>query len=243
MRLPRNWVDQSLAVGDEIALPPPVAHHARQVLRMQPTRDIILFNGVDGRDYRATLTQVEKRAVIARIISVGEVEPAAKLPIHLALGISRGERMDLALQKSVELGVQQITPLFTERTQVKLPPQRLQKRMQHWQGIIINACEQSGRCQLPKLHPVQSYYQWLKQESWDVLFMDPEADAGLADIKKPAPGVCFLIGAEGGFSNEERKAALMAGCTAVRLGPRILRTETAPIAAIAAAQMLWGDFA
>ncbi len=210
---------------------------------MQPAQEIILFNGRDGRDYPATLLQVGKKAVVAHIISSTAVEPPAKLAIRLALGISRGERMDLALQKSVELGVQQITPLFTQRTQVKLSISRQKKRMQHWQGVITSACEQSGRRLIPELHPPQSLDQWLQKNNGNVLFMDPEAEASLADMDNPeASGLCFLVGPEGGFSAEERKAATHAGCTAVRLGPRILRTETAPIAAIAAAQTLWGDF-
>ncbi|WP_456378373.1 16S rRNA (uracil(1498)-N(3))-methyltransferase [Thiolapillus sp.] len=242
MRLPRNWIPLPLAVGDELQLPTGAARHVQQVLRMQPGQEIILFNGLDGRDYRATLVQVGKKAVTTRIASASEVEPPAQLSIRLALGISRSERMDLALQKSVELGVQQITPLFTERTQIKLSPQRQQKRLQHWQGIIINACEQCGRRWLPVLHPPQNYHQWLERKEGNILFLDPGAGSSLPDIKKPEASLCFLSGPEGGFSEEEKTAAIAAGCTLVRLGPRVLRTETAPLAAIAAAQALWGDF-
>lgn len=242
MRLPRNWVPDHLAVGLDLQLPGGVSRHVRQVLRMQTGQDIILFNGLDGRDYRARLVQVDKKRVSATITGATEAEPPPRLSIRLALGISRGERMDLAIQKSVELGVQQITPLFSERTQVRLTGQRRDKRMQHWQGVIINACEQSGRRRIPELHPAENLSSWLKQPGENVLFMDPEADTGLSDIARPDSTLCFLVGPEGGFSQEERKAALTAGCKAIRLGPRILRTETAPLAAIAAAQTLWGDF-
>jgi len=209
---------------------------------MQAGQEILLFNGLDGRDYRGKLLKVGKQGVFVQITSMTAIEPLPDLRIKLALGISRGERMDIAIQKSVELGVQEIMPLITERTQVKLPAQRREKRLQHWQGIIINACEQSGRRRVPELRLVESFQTWLERGEDNVMFMDPEAETGLAELKKPASTLCFLIGPEGGFSQEERKAALAAGCRAIRLGPRILRTETAPLAAIAAAQMLWGDF-
>ncbi|WP_293644314.1 16S rRNA (uracil(1498)-N(3))-methyltransferase [Thiolapillus sp.] len=242
MRLPRNWVPDPLAAGSDLQLPANVARHLRQVLRMQTGQEIILFNGQDGRDYRARLIQVDRKAVSATIIGATEPEPDPRLSIRLALGISRGERMDLAIQKSVELGVQQITPLFSERTQVRLSGPRRDKRMQHWQAVIISACEQSGRRRIPELHPAESFSSWLEQREENVLFMDPDAVTGLSGIVRPTSELCFLIGPEGGFSEAERKAALAAGCRAVRLGPRILRTETAPLAAIAAAQALWGDF-
>ncbi len=242
VRPPRNWIPLSLAVGDEIQLPDQVAHHVRQVLRMKQDQEIILFNGADGRDYRASLVQVDRKVVAARITSASKTEPRAPLSIRLALGISRGERMDLALQKSVELGVEQITPLFTERTQVKLSAERQKKRLVHWQGIIISACEQCGRRRLPILLPAQSYRQWLEHKEENILLLDPGAKLSLASIGKPESSLCFLSGPEGGFSSGEIKAALVAGCPLVRLGPRVLRTETAPLAAIAAAQTLWGDF-
>ena len=242
MRLPRNRLSQPLAVGKELALPKSIARHVQQVLRMKPGQDIILFNGMDGIDYRATLLQVDKKQVLAHIVDCGEVEVAPKLAIHLALGMSRGERMDLALQKSVELGVDQITPLVTERTQYRLSAQRLEKRMQHWQGIIINACEQSGRRWIPTLNPVEKLRPWLEETKEMLFFMDPEARTSLADIAAPKGSMCFLIGPEGGFSKQESALATAAGATAIRLGPRILRTETAPLAAISAAQILWGDF-
>lgn len=242
MRLPRNWVPQPLTVGAELQLPAGVARHIQQVLRMQVGQDVQLFNGLDGRDYRCKLLGVDKKAVFVQITAMTAIEALPDLRIKLALGISRGERMDIAIQKSVELGVQEITPLIAERTQVKLPAQRWEKRLQHWQGVIINACEQSGRRRLPELHPVETYQAWLERREENVLFMDPKAETGLAEVEKPESTLCFLIGPEGGFSQKERKAALMAGCRTIRLGPRTLRTETAPLAAIAAAQMLWGDF-
>jgi 16S rRNA (uracil1498-N3)-methyltransferase len=165
----------------------------------------------------------------------------APLDIHLAIGISRGERMDYALQKAVELGVGRITPLFTERAQVELAGARLQRRQDHWRGIIIGACEQSGRRRLPRLSEMASYQHWLASHEGGGLLLDPEAPQALAGIADPGSVVTLLVGPEGGLSPRERTLARARGFQGVQLGPRILRTETAPLAAIAIIQALWGD--
>ena len=223
-------------------LPANVVRHLVQVLRMRADQEIILFNGEDGIDYRAVLTHVARRKASVRILSAGEPEAVADLQIHLALGISRGERMDLAIQKAVELGVSSVTPLITERTRTRLTEERREKRQRHWQNIIISACEQSGRRRLPQLHHPMNLDEYLQEAPDHVLLLDPEAKPCLREIPDPGKELGLLIGPEGGFSDRERTLAVKAGCTEVRLGPRVLRTETAPLAAIAAIQTLWGDF-
>ena len=151
--------------------------------------------------------------------------------------------MDFALQKAVELGVASITPLITERTVVRLPDERMTKRMNHWQGIMIHACEQSGRRWLPHLNQVQRLDKWLENNEIPGLLLDPEAGKCLPDLPRPKTGVCILVGPEGGLSDQEKQLAGANGLTGIRMGPRIMRTETAPLAAIAAIQVCWGDFA
>ena len=243
VRLPRNLVDLELRPGETITLTDRVARHLVQVLRMKTGAELTLFNGRDGRECRARITRMAKKEVRARIIECSEAEPPPPLRLQLALGISRGERMDFALQKAVELGVTTITPLFTERTVVRLNAQRVQKRLAHWQGVVVSACEQSGRVYLPLLHEPAGLESWLKEEAGPgTLLLDPRAERTLPMLAPPAGTLTFLVGPEGGFSDSERTLAYRSGCTGIRLGPRILRTETAPLAAMAAAQVLWGDF-
>ncbi|BAO45490.1 16S rRNA (uracil(1498)-N(3))-methyltransferase [Thiolapillus brandeum] len=242
MRRPRSYLPLKVEPGSLVELPAGIVRHLVQVLRMQAGQEIVLFNGEDGIDYRAVLTEADRRRARARILSAGNPEPTPKLQIHLALGLSRGERMDLALQKAVELGAASIAPLITDRVQRKLSPERLEKRIRHWRKIIISACEQSGRCRLPRLHQPQTLTDWLRDPPEKPLLLDPAAQYCLKELPPPDNELGLLIGPEGGFSDQERELALQAGCTGVRLGPRVLRTETAPLAAIAAIQALWGDF-
>ncbi len=229
-------------MGGEIDLPAGIVRHLVQVLRMGEGQEIVLFNGEDGIDYRAVLTETGRRRARARILSAGNPESLPELQIHLALGISRGERMDLAIQKAVELGVSSIAPLITERTQKKLTPDRLEKKLRHWSKVIVSACEQSGRRRLPSMHAPQDLASWLKHPPSRTLLLDPEARQCLKETARPEQHLGLLVGPEGGFSEREKILAKEAGCTGVCLGPRILRTETAPMAAIAAIQVLWGDF-
>lgn len=242
MRIPRCHVDVALAANTEITLPEPAARHLRQVLRMRPDDEVVLFNGRDGKDYQASLLSLNKQAVQVRIIRAGRVEPPPMLTIHLAIGISKGTRMDFALQKAVELGVASISPLITERTVVRLSDERMAKRMHHWQGIVIHACEQSGRRWLPASNPVMQLDDWLEQNSLPGLLLDHKADKCLPDVHKPENGVCILVGPEGGLSDQEKQLASTKDMTGIRLGPRVMRTETAPLATIAAMQACWGDF-
>ncbi len=242
MRLPRNFVDSPLATGRRVQLPERVHRHLQQVLRLKPGDLVVLFNGKDGRDYQARLVRIDRRGAEAEILAAGAEERRPPLELHLALGISRGERMDWALQKAVELGVSGIQPLFTLRTQVRLQGSRLEKRLAHWRGVILSACEQSGRRLLPCLEPPRKLDSWLQQATGTVLLLDPRATETLPELPSPGARVTFLVGPEGGLDDEERRRAYACGCIGVRLGPRILRTETAPLAALAAAQALWGDF-
>ena len=243
VRLARNLVDLDLRPGETVNLPDRVARHLGQVLRMKTGEELVLFNGRDGRECRARIVRMTKKELLARILECSEAEPPPLLRLHLALGISRGERMDFALQKAVELGVTTITPLFTERTVVRLKAERLEKRLAHWQGIVTSACEQSGRVYLPGLDEPASLETWLKHEGGpETLLLDPRAERTLPMLTAPQGTLAFLIGPEGGFSDRERRHAYDSGCTGILLGPRILRTETAPLAAMAAAQVLWGDF-
>lgn len=241
MRVPRIFADLELRTAARVALPPGPSRHLAQVLRLRGGARVILFNG-DGRDYQGRIVDLGQQRVSVEVFEAGLDEAACPLRIHLALGISRGERMDFALQKAVELGVSSVTPLFTQRSQVRLAATRLEKRLQHWRGVAIAACEQSGRRRLPAVHPPQSLSSWFTPEQTGALLLDHRSARTLADLPPPTDQVTLLIGPEGGLAEDELSAARQAGLTEIRLGPRILRTETAPLAAIAAIQALWGDF-
>lgn len=240
MRLARIHVNLPLTSGAEISLPPTALQHVVQVLRLRSGDEIILFNG-DGRDFAATLLSCHKNGAVAHVGNAGPTEPPPRLRVYLGIGISKGERMDFALQKSVELGVNSVTPLFTARCVVRLDGKRLLNRERHWRGIMISACEQSRRRRLPILEPAQSFADWLVHKHAGGILLDHRSSTALRDMSIPEQKITFLIGPEGGLTQTERSTAQTAGFTAARLGPRILRTETAPLAAIAAAQTLWGD--
>lgn len=243
MQQRRIHTHQPLHVDQELALEEGPARHLTQVLRLKPGTEFILFNG-DGYDYSATLTQALRREVMARVVSrLDPIEPLANLYIHLAIGISKGERMDFAIQKAVELGVASISPLITERCMVRLNSDRQQKKVAHWQQIIISACEQAHRKRVPVCQEIMPLSEWLiaDKDSMGIL-LDHRANRSLRDMARPSSNIRLLIGPEGGLSEVERGEAKTCGFMGVRLGPRVLRTETAPLAAIAAIQTLWGDF-
>ncbi len=240
MRIARIHVDMPLVTGQEVSLPVAAVQHLVQVLRLRSGDEVVLFNG-DGRDFAANLLHCHKNGAVARIGAPGTLEPEPALRIHLGIGVSKGERMDFALQKAVELGVSSIAPLFTARSVVRLNGKRLANRGRHWHGIMTSACEQSGRRRRPALEPVQPFADWLHQPHEGGLLLDHRSTTALRDMSLPGQQITFLVGPEGGLTQAERSAAQTAGFAAVRLGPRILRTETAPLAAIAAAQTLWGD--
>ena len=241
MPVPRILVDLPLEKAGRIILPPRPSRHLAQVLRLRAGDPLILFNG-DGRDFPGRLVIPAKDAVVVELDEPTTEEPIPMLQIHLGIGVSKGERMDWVIQKAVELGVTRITPLFTKRSVPRLSGERLQRRGQHWQGVLEAACEQSGRRRVPELGESRSLAQWIAQRHPFPLLLDHRGDVALAELPAPAGAMTLLVGAEGGLEPEERALSIRAGFTAVRLGPRILRTETAPLAAIAAIQILWGDF-
>lgn len=242
MRISRIYVDMPLQAGSELSLPADAAHHLAVVLRVKADQPVILLNNT-GVEAQAFILRADKKQVQVRVESVAQVERESPLKLHLAIGVSRGERMDFVLQKSTELGVQAITPLFCERTEVKLPEERLQKKMEQWQKIIIGACEQSGRTRLPLLNAPASLECCLAADSSEQRFvLHHRSDSTLTQHEEKPRSVLLLIGPEGGLSDHEIQQAQQAGCAALTLGPRVLRTETAPLAAISVLQYRWGDF-
>jgi 16S rRNA (uracil1498-N3)-methyltransferase len=241
--MPRFYCDLSLAVGRLIELPAETARHAIGALRLRAGEAVTLFNG-DGSEYAGTL-EAQGKGTAVRLTGQSAPQRESNLHITLAQGISSGERMDLTLQKSVELGVAAIQPLFMRRSVVKLSGEKAERRLQHWQGVVVSACEQCGRNVIPPVAEIQAFLPWLQQNTADATqryLLDPEAEASLRDLPVPNGRILLLAGPEGGFDPTERRAAVAAGCQRIRLGPRILRTETAALAAIAAMQAVWGDF-
>jgi 16S rRNA (uracil1498-N3)-methyltransferase len=199
-----------------------------------------LFDG-SGHEFRATLVEVGKKRVVVRIDESFSGQVESSLQIHLGQGLSRGERMDWAIQKATELGVTEITPIFSDRCEVRLKDERADKRLMHWRQVAISACEQCGRSRVPVIHPPLLLADWLKQTQAELkLVLHPVAEP-MVSHARPAT-LAFLIGPEGGLSDAEVDQAQSAGFHAARLGPRVLRTETAPVVALAVAQQLWGDF-
>lgn len=241
MRENRLYTDQALSLGTWIELEQRPAKHAVQVLRLTAGDPVTLFNG-DGRDYLARIERCARLSVRVQVLGASEPEPPSALAITLALGVSRSERMDLAVQKAVELGVSAIQPLFSTRTVVRLSGDRLARRAEHWQGVVIAACEQSGRRRCPRLASPLALLDWLSQHQAGGVLLHHAAERALPQLPAPNAELSLLIGPEGGLAPEEREYAESRGFVPVRLGPRILRTETAPLAAIAAIQTLWGDF-
>ncbi len=240
MRIPRIFIAHPLTAGRCVRLPEGARRHLHQVLRLRAGHRVALFDG-SGRDFPGTLIEMERDELGVRLEAPGEPEPPPPLVVHLGLGITRGERMEYSLQKSVELGVSQITPLFTARTMVRLSGKRLQHRMARWREILIAACEQSGRRLLPVLHPCQSLRDWLRIPHPFPLMLDPRGEKPLSALGTPEGAITLLSGPEGGLSPEEQHQAKQARFVPVRLGPRILRAETAPLAALTLVQFLWGD--
>ena len=241
MRLTRSHVDAPLQVGDEIKLPDDVAAHLLRVLRLQEGDACVLFNG-DGHDYEARITAIARREARAQVLSARRVDNESPLRITLLQGIARGEKMDWILQKATELGVASIQPLSSDRSEVKLDAQRADKRLAHWRGIVVSACEQSGRAVVPDVVAPQALAQAASSRTGRGFILDPFAEASLAALQAAALRECTIaIGPEGGWSPRDREHLLAAGFEGLRLGPRVLRTETAGIAAIAALQALGGD--
>ncbi len=242
MRISRLFVKTALAEGETLRLDEDSAHYLCTVLRLKKGRELTVFNG-DGHEYPARVEMASREGVSLAIGQGRYRDTESPLFTHLGLGISRGERMDFAIQKAVELGVTRITPLFTEHCVVRLDNDKKDTRCQHWQRIVRSACEQSGRNRIPVVDEPLQLQDWLYQTAGQRLFLDPGASVTLNDLPAPEGPLTLLSGPEGGFDERERVLARQAGFTAVILGPRIFRTETAVLAALAAIQVLWGDLA
>ncbi|MDD2725066.1 MAG: 16S rRNA (uracil(1498)-N(3))-methyltransferase [Methylovulum sp.] len=241
MRVSRLYTPLTLNPGQTVELDDDSAHYLRSVLRLKTDDAIVLFNG-DGNEFQCRIDEVTRKAVR---IALGQRQGrTVESPLHitLGLGISRGDRMDLSVQKAVELGVNQITPLLTERCVVQFKGETKPQRWLHWQKIIEHATEQSGRTVLPALSAIEPLYNWVDNQHGLKVFLDPYAQTSLAELQPEDMKVTLLTGPEGGFAGQERELAQAAGFIPVRLGQRILRTETASLTALAAVQMLWGDF-
>ena len=242
MNLPRFYCREALSPGAHVELPEPVARHAVRVLRLPPGAPMVLFDGRGG-EYLAHLERIEKNRVFAELADWRDVERESRLAVTLVQALQAGDKMDFTIQKAVELGVRDIVPVDSRRSVLKLAGDRAGKRVAHWQGVAASACEQCGRNQVPLVAPLERLEQWLARpaDGGLRLMLAPDAEETLADLV-PATRVQLLIGAEGGLDPQEMIAARQAGFQAVRMGPRVLRTETAGLAALAVMQAMWGDF-
>jgi 16S rRNA (uracil1498-N3)-methyltransferase len=242
MRVPRAHIAAELAIGERVALPEGTAHHFLRVLRLADGAAIRLFNGEAG-DWHGRL-EVQGKHRAAAVIEAFEARTTeSPLELTLVQGISRGQRMDYTLEKSVELGVNRIVPVVMERTQAAPAGERIAKKARHWEGVIASAAGQSGRTRLPALLPQCGFREWLAQADADTtphVLLDPGGDRAPREIGT-TKALTLIAGPEGGFSPAEREAAFAAGCHGIRLGPRVLRTETAAVAALALLQGLYGD--
>lgn len=239
----RLFVNDMLGSGIELQLGREQAHYLGRVLRLRDGDMLTVFNGDNG-EFDARVTSLAKNSATVVIDTPVETATESALKVHLVQGISRGERMDFVVQKATELGVKRITPVFTQYGVVKLDQARAAKRSDHWNSVAISACEQSGRVRPPLIDPLVDLNSWFgagAKEADTDLVLRPGAAVALSSITAPVTKVCLLIGPEGGFSDKEYDDAGVAGFAPVSLGPRILRTETAALTAIAVAQTLWGD--
>jgi 16S rRNA (uracil1498-N3)-methyltransferase len=242
MRMTRVHVDGPLAIGDDVVLPEAAAMHLTRVLRLQPGDGCVLFNG-DGRDYAARIVSLGKRELRLRIDTAAIVDNESPLRIILVQGIARGDKMDWILQKATELGVQAFIPAASERSEVRLDRERADRRLVHWRSIVIAACEQSGRARVPTVSAPKSLQDAVATlPAIPRFLLDPQAQSSIATASQPADSACVLaVGPEGGWSPRDRALLTDADFSGLRLGPRVLRTETAGMAAIAALQGRFGD--
>ena len=250
MRIPRIYWPHDLQSGEHTTLDAAATHYLSRVLRLRPPAPVTLFNG-EGGQYAATIERMDRDATVVLIEHFDAREAESPLQLTLAQGISRGERMDFTLQKAVEIGVSRIIPLVTEHCGVRLEGTRLAARLAHWRSVASSACEQCGRNRVPFLEDARTLAEWMET------IVPPGADGSVLDgprivfdphggpvreaVPAPPRSAIVLIGPEGGLSATELTAARERGFLAVRLGPRVLRTETAGIAGLAALQALWGD--
>ena len=237
----RLYLPVPLAANTLVTLDERCTRHAVQVLRLRPGASIVLFNG-EGGEYPAQLEVARKGEATARVTGFSDRDTESPLDIVLVQGISKGERMDYTIQKAVELGVRRIVPVNTQRSVVNLRGERVDKRHHHWQGVAIGACEQCGRNRLPLVDRPVDLHDWLNGELQGTrLVLSPMGSVSLQGMEVPETPITVLIGPEGGLDPAELRATEAAGYRGLRLGPRVLRTETAALAALAALQARWGD--
>lgn len=239
MRLSRVHIDHSLELDSRISLPKDTAHYLFNVLRLRNDDELLVFNSQQG-EFRARVSNASKREMDIELVELSRSPHSALLSIHLCLGLSRGDRMDYAVQKSTELGVTEITPVYTEYGEVRLKADRVEKKLQHWHKIAISACEQSGRMDVPSVHSPVPLEEMLLSSSANKWLLEPSGN----DVLPTAidqKNIQLVIGPEGGFSDTELDWARSEGFKIVSLGSRILRTETAPVAALAILQHAYGD--
>lgn len=241
MRIPRIYHPERLVSHSEIELSEDAANHVGRVLRMTQGQQLELFDG-SNQVFAATITHADKKRVTVQLAEGVTDDRESPLSLHLGQVMSRGEKMEFTIQKSIELGVNEITPLLSERCGVKLDAERLEKKRQQWQKIAIAACEQSGRNCVPEIRPVMSLADWCaEQESGLKLNLHPRASHSINTLPLPVSRVRLLIGPEGGLSSDEIAMAAEQGFTDILLGPRVLRTETAALTVITALQVRFGD--
>jgi len=242
--MPRFYCPPPLPLGGLFDLPPEAAHHAARVLRLRAGSRVEIFDGL-GNECHGLIAELSGKRVIVGDITASSANRESPLQIVLAQAMSSSEKMDWVIQKATELGVTEIQPLDTERSVARLSAERAAKRREHWRQVAISACEQCGRNVLPEIHAPLDIMVWLQQVKelpGTRLILLPQSAASLHSLEKPEGKVMLLIGAEGGFTETERDSALYCGFTPIRLGARVLRTETAAVAGLAALQALWGDF-
>lgn len=243
MRTIRIHVDQPLSSGTELALPSQASEHVARVLRLTAGDAITLFNG-DGSDYPSLIGSVGKREVIVQVLAQQPLQNESPLRLTLAQGVARGEKMDLIVQKATELGVARIIPLLTERSEVKLDASRTEKRLAHWQAVAASACEQSGRARLPHIvapQPLDAWVRGLADDGTTRLALLPGGNVKTCELTFSSAGGVLVVGPEGGLGDRDITTLNESGFRGLVLGPRILRTETAGLAALAALQAIHGD--
>jgi 16S rRNA (uracil1498-N3)-methyltransferase len=242
VRLTRVFCDLPLEAGSDLELPDDVSQHVARVLRLRPGQSLVLFDG-SGYDFGADISAITRGHVRVRVLDRRRGIAASTLAITLVQAVSRADRMDLTLQKATELGVHAIAPVFTTRSVVRLEGDQAQRKLRHWRSIVMSACEQSGRSVVPEVRaPVAlaTYLAALRADGRRIV-LDPDGRVALAQLQHPGPALELLIGPEGGLDAEELEAAGRAGFERVHVGPRVLRTETAGLAALAVLQAVWGD--
>jgi len=243
MRLTRVHVEAPLAAGKRVVIEGSAANHITRVLRLRAGDSIAVFNGT-GTEFAASIGEFRKDCVLVDVKDERATDRESPLSIVLAQGISRGERMDWILQKATELGVSRIVPLTTERSVVRLDSKQAEKKVQHWRGIAIAACEQCGRNRVPEVTLPTDVFEFIGSTNapgTTRLLLSPAADVSIDQVTAGASGVSVLIGPEGGLTEKEHETALRSGFSSVRMGPRVLRTETAAIAALTILQHRFGD--